>query len=258
MKKFLSALALTMFSGIILGATSGSVSATPFPGPDAYGYSGTNIALNFRDISATGTNAGFNCDDCIFDAVPLGFNFNYYGTSYNQVYISTNGFLAFTLQGNGCCAGQPLPTTGGINNEVAGWWTDLVSNPLYQTVGAPGSQQFIAEFLNAPYFNSNTPNTFEIVLHEGSNDIELQYLNTGADGHVRSVGIENLDGTVGLQVVNDNTTTLNAQGFCFSTGGTNCSAAAITTVPEPITLTVFGAGLAGVAAVRRRKKAKEA
>jgi hypothetical protein len=256
MKKFLSAIALSLFGAIIFGATGGSANATPFPGPDAYGYSGTNIALNFRDISATGTNAGYGCDDCVFGAIPLGFTFNYYGTSYNEVYVGTNGFLAFAPLGSGCCSGAPLPSADSINNEVAGWWTDLVSNPRYQTVGAPGSQQFILEYLNAPYYNSGTPNTFEIILHEGSNDIELQYLNTGVNSHVRSAGIENADGTIGLQIVNDNTTTLNAQGFCFSTGGTNCSAAPITPVPEPLTLTVFGAGLAGMAVMRRRRKAQ--
>jgi hypothetical protein len=30
-----------------------------------------------------------------------------------------------------------------------------------------------------------------------------------------------------------------------------------TTVPEPITLSIFGAGLAGVVAIRRRKKTKQ-
>ena len=249
-------------AGVALVGSVTTAMATPFPGPDAFVYSGANIPFNFRDISAAGTQAfgGADTDDSVTGAVPIGFAFSFYGTPYTSAYIGSNGFITFSPgQLEGCCNGGPLPGTTTASNLVAGWFTDLVSgspgvgdNIYYQTLGSAGSREFIVEYLNNPYFfNTPNSNTFEIILHEGTNDIELQYNRTSADGHTRSVGIENLGGTIGLQAINDNTSLLNRQGLCISTGSTSCPTNA---VPEPGSLAMASLSLLIVGAMRRKRK----
>ncbi|MEY3443917.1 MAG: hypothetical protein RLZZ519_2198, partial [Bacteroidota bacterium] len=60
-------------------------------------------------IDVGGTSVGLT-DDAITGALPIGFNFNFYGNVYSQFVISSNGFISFnTASGNGCCSGQLLP-----------------------------------------------------------------------------------------------------------------------------------------------------
>ncbi|MBI2986154.1 MAG: hypothetical protein HYY45_05230, partial [Deltaproteobacteria bacterium] len=57
--------------------------------------------------------------------------------------------------------------------------------------------------------------TFEIILHEGSKNIELQYGPAPSDGGQHSAGIENSDGTIGLQIAFGNVS-FNNEGFLIS------------------------------------------
>jgi hypothetical protein len=70
-------------------------------GPDAFGYTFVDSnepdgpVFNFIDISDTGILVGTNVDDQGFFPLPLGFDFNFYGNTYNQIGMSSNGFLGF-------------------------------------------------------------------------------------------------------------------------------------------------------------------
>lgn len=252
---------LALMTLVTVSGWASTASATPYPGPDAFGYTGASTAYNFRDISGTGAQAfggGFT-DDAVTGAVGLGFGFSFYGSSYSNAYIGSNGFITFSAgQSQGCCSGGPLPGTTNPSNLVAGWFTDLTSgnpssNIYYQTLGSAGSRDFIVQYQNNPYFNSAATNTFEIILHEGSNNIELQYEQTSANSHNRSVGIENAGGTIGLQLLNDNTSLLTRQGFCISSSDSSCSVQP-NAVPEPGSLALFGLGMLLVTQLRRRAK----
>src|SRR5262249_54825410 len=164
------------------------------------GYTMSTPAFNFQDISSTGTPLVNLGDDEVRGPLPLGFTFNFFGTSYTTLNLSSNGFLNFTGDFNsGCCSGQPLPTPGSPDRIIAGWWDDLSppggGSVTYQTLGAPGSRTFIAEFKNVPAFGGpGALSTFEFKLFEGSNNIEVHYQQALSQGNTHSAGIENQTG----------------------------------------------------------------
>jgi hypothetical protein len=161
------------------------------------------IPFNWQDISGTGTAVALT-DDSVSAALPLGFSFEFYGIAYSGVYASSNGFLT-VLSGssNGCCTGQPLPSTATPNGVIAGWWEDL--NPSaggtvhYQTLGTAPNRVFIVQFTNIPHFGGGNLVTMQWKLFETSNVIEVHYQAAPSDGGTHSAGIENADGTLGLQ-----------------------------------------------------------
>lgn len=194
-------------------------SATDFPGPDAFGYVGAEIAPNLRNIDATGTFVPLG-DDEVSAAIPIGFPFRFYGARVTDVFISSNGFITFSAgQSDGCCSGEAIPSPGSPHNIIAGFWEDLnipQGNTRYQMTGSPGSREFIVGFYNVHHFAGGPQVTFEIILHEGSNGIELQYGSAPSDGGTHTAGIENADGTGGLQIAHGNVS-FNNQGFLIST-----------------------------------------
>lgn len=192
-------------------------SATEFPGPDEFGYVANKIDGNLREINSEHLFLG---DDATSGPIPLPFPFLFYGVYVSEVYISSNGFISFSsLQGEGCCEGGPIPNPLIPNNIIAGFWEDL--NPTkggsisYATVGPDGNRQFVVEFKEIPHFYDNLPVTFQIILHEGSNDIELQYGSAISDGGNHTVGIENADGTVAMQIASGDIS-FNHEGFIIN------------------------------------------
>jgi uncharacterized repeat protein (TIGR01451 family) len=208
---------------VLLLALVPPAGATVFPGPDAAGYRAQVAAFNLRNVSATGTPTVVGCDDCVNGPIPLPFTFNFYGADYAAIFVSSNGFVTFTSPSypGGCC-GDPIPTAGNIDNFIAGMWTDLYpgggGNVRYATLGSAPNREFVVGYYGVPYCCTNGSLTFEIILHEGSHTIELQYGAALTNGvRTTTAGIENSDGTIGLQVGNGHLSFSN-QGFLFNPG----------------------------------------
>jgi len=159
------------------------------------------ITFNFEDISTTGTPLTLS-DDAVA-SFPVGFTFEYYGGAYTTFYVSSNGFLLDNNGSNGCCTGGPLPSTTTPNGVIAGWWEDL--NPSsggtvhYQTMGTAPNRYAIVQFTAVPHYGGGNNVTMQYKLFETTGVIEVHYQAAPSDGGTHSAGIENQDGTVGLQ-----------------------------------------------------------
>lgn len=214
-------------------------SAVSFPGPDTFGYLGSSLPLNLRDISVSGADIGLDDADDEVATVAIGFTFSFYGVDYTSVEVSSNGFITFSPTGSAqCCSGETIPTAGDPDNFIAAWWEDLDAGEggiiRAQTLGTPGSREFVVGFYDVRDNDdpANVTNTFEIILHEGTNDVEVQVLTAQFDDVDDKVsGIENADGTDGIEVVfleasdpgyANGDEVLADEGLCFSSGGTGC------------------------------------
>ncbi|WP_025663033.1 T9SS type A sorting domain-containing protein [Aquimarina megaterium] len=157
------------------------------------------------DISATGTEVTLD-DDEVSEALPIGFEFGFYGNLYTEFYISSNGFITFSDEGeDGCCGWNPLPDASTPSNLIAFDMTDL--NPTeggtirYTTIGTAPNRIVIIDF-DAVHYYDTTPDatTTQIKLFEGTNRIEIHATSTFDSGNDKIQGIENIDGTAAVVV----------------------------------------------------------
>lgn len=120
-------------------------------------------------------------DDQFSPAVPIGFNFTFYGQNYNQCVIASNGYLTFG-PGNANAyspwsINQAAPSAGIPTNAVMGPWQDY--NPGaggfvgYTTIGTAPNRQFVTLWKNVIMFGTQQLGCSAIVLHEGSNKVEV-------------------------------------------------------------------------------------
>ena len=132
---------------------------------------------------------------------PLGFSFPYYGNDYTAVRFCTNGWISFTSSST-AYSNNAIPSAEEPNNAVYAFWDDLSfssSGDAYYYFDA-AAMEFVVQYTAVPRISGSQPYTFQIVLRP-SGEILFYYLDmTGAlDG--ATAGIENADGSVGLQVV---------------------------------------------------------
>ncbi|MFA4836280.1 MAG: Ig-like domain-containing protein [Dehalococcoidia bacterium] len=183
-------------------------------GPDAYGYTykdtGTDssgVPYNWVDISGTGTAVLPSADDAVSATLSLGFNFDYYGTVYSQVAVSTNA-LAFFGATSTQYANQQIMNSWSAHGFVSPFWDDLITDAsgqiFYQTLGSAPNRTFVVQWNDIKHYGSSGRASFQAILYETSNNIKFQYKDvTFGDyndaGASATVGIESPAGNDGLQ-----------------------------------------------------------
>jgi hypothetical protein len=165
---------------------------TPPPLQNIYEKGGTNLALQ---------------DDGIATNISIGFDFEFYGNIFDKVNISNNGFLTFGGTNSMCCDGMQLPAWG-MDNSIIGLWTDLIStnniNPYYKSYAIDGDRVFtVGWYGTLEFYNTSAPNTFEITLYEGSNNILFNYADVNVFNHTLTAGIQGTNGQY-EQIINGN------------------------------------------------------
>ena len=167
-----------------------------------------------------GTPTGLNIDDTWSQPIDLGFKFEFFGVTYNQVVVGANGIVSFdtNLAGEFCpWSYEPdelLPTPDLPTNAVFGPYHDIdpsVGGQIeFITVGVAPQRQFKVSFVHVPHFSCNELlTTSQIILYEASNVIDViikekpscQNWNDG----LAVVGIQNSLGTTGYTPEGRNT-----------------------------------------------------
>ncbi|MEN0040892.1 MAG: DUF4347 domain-containing protein, partial [Pseudomonadota bacterium] len=161
-------------------------------------------ASGFVDISGnpSATDLGFD-DESISGALAIPFGFDFYGTTYNEIYVTDNGWASFVQPTNAFWNNQDLTngTAAGGLPIIAGLWDDLhtgLGGTVYvNTVGPVGDREFIIQFDDVDHYNSQgTEITFQMVLQEATGAVIFRYddVNFGNqawnDGASASIGIQ--------------------------------------------------------------------
>ena len=154
--------------------------------------------FNWVDISAFGTEVSLGDDEAVDVTLPL--NFSFYGETQNSVKISSNGYLTFGNDGTSYY-NYAIPRSYGVNNFIAPFWDDLNPNSggsIYYYHDAV-EDRFIVQYQDVPRYEVEGSLTFQTILHaDGS--IVFQYEDLNATVDSATIGIENADGTKGVEV----------------------------------------------------------
>lgn len=197
--------------------TSYTVSQVPFAPQPTVGA--TNVVLS--DDSQAGP---FN----------IGFTFCFFGNSYNQFWIGSNGWVSFSAGQSNAFTSATIPS-GAFNvpkNCIMGPWQDwhpgIAGGPYirYQVLGNAPCRRLVVSWNNCPMFSCTTTyGTFQIVLYESTNVIENNLINKPNcvqwAGGTAVQGIHNLPGTIGITVPGRNSTqwTATNQTWRYSPAG---------------------------------------
>jgi hypothetical protein len=183
-------------------------------GPDEYGYEwkDSNEAggpvYNWRDIGLSGTMVEFPHNDESSGMIPLEFTFNYYGQQYDEFRINPNGWIGF---GDDWIDyhNYSIPDPNAPLTAIFGLWDDLYPE---DDDGGGGNVYYLSEsdslvvwynnVIHYPGQNNGTYD-FQIILYENG-EILMQYRNLDGDINSATVGIQDQNGNIGLQVVHNN------------------------------------------------------
>jgi hypothetical protein len=175
-------------------------------GPDAFGYRWLDSnepngpTYSWVDISSIGTPIDSLSDDENVGPLPLGFSFNFYGITYNSFYFCSNGFVSLSSTSN-AYSNLAIPNTSAPPNLIAPFWDDLYfpngGNAYYYTNNI---DSLIVSWVDVPHISSGGPYSFQVIVLQSGRMI-FQYQTINQPDSSATIGIQNSNGTVGLQMV---------------------------------------------------------
>ncbi len=206
-------------------------------GPDAYGYYAYEddddwpLALEYG-WNEIAPNAGGSGIELVLDdhgdeqddarMVDLPFPFTYYGRSYDEMSVCSNGFVAFGTNAHLECdfRNHYMPVGMGPEAMIGVMWDDhkLIGDAQVATASFPESGLFVVEWYRMRTNSNNQINTFQLILLDpavyptptGDGEFVMQYQlfnnsqTNAQDFPYCTIGIEDHTGRVGLTLTNYN------------------------------------------------------
>jgi len=113
-------------------------------------------------------------DDGISPAIDLSFNFTFYGFTFTQARMATNGCLHFGNSGSYCNDYTPDPINGQHTYTIYPFWTDLIRDNDSRMKSWGDSSKMIFGWYDMREFNRASDNSFEIILWN-NNSFDIRY-----------------------------------------------------------------------------------
>ena len=175
-------------------------------GPDAFGYTWVDSrspygpAYAFDDVAgAPGAIALPLGDDDAFETF-LPFAFPFYGESYTLASVVSNGRVAFGDDVSTLGANTPIPRPSDPSGFVAPFWEALDLSTAGAVWYQPSAERAVVQWTDvARAADPAARLTFQAVLYPDGR-VLFQYARLDGAAQREVVGVENLDGTDGLQV----------------------------------------------------------
>jgi len=143
-------------------------------------YSFTSTLGTFTEITGGTVLGTATNDNEVFNALPLGFTFNYNGVDYTEVSVACNGFIA--MGPAAVTSNQPISNANSSNNVVAAIGRDIKSRDtgelMYLSSGTAPNRMFTVQWKHWRRSVTATANddvTFQIQLQENGNKVVFVY-----------------------------------------------------------------------------------
>jgi len=132
-----------------------------------YVYEANQALINLTNQSGTtNLNAG---DDQVSGAFNLGFTFDFYGQTFTQGRMATNGCLHFKTSGAYCNDYTPDPLTSQFTYTLLPFWTDLIRDSGSSMVAKSFDDKTVFGWYNMREYNRASDNSFEVILWRDDN-----------------------------------------------------------------------------------------
>ncbi len=187
--------------------------ATNLPGPDTLSFHPEFEWINLGLSGNTPEYGNADSDDGYVE-VPIGFSFNYFGNTYDSIFIGTNGYCSFTnpVSASYLATNMSIPQTTSPNNVIALCAMDLQTEfiPSICIYGNDSEGNFVYSVSGwNDYDDDDETWDVQMILYP-TGRIKIQYNNVINLGNNSStmmgdccIGIENINGTIGHQYRNN-------------------------------------------------------
>ena len=165
-------------------------------------------------IDTNNSNVAIQANTDLSVTVPIGFVFTYRGDTTTGAQVCNNGWMSLSHDGQGASwLNTPIPSPARPNDALYPFWDNMYagytphSKVRYKTIGAWPDEKFVVIWQDMELFGGDTNDlvSYEAILDQATGQITFQYKDVvggvaGSNyGKSATVGIENRDGTVGLQ-----------------------------------------------------------
>ena len=162
--------------------------------------------IPYRIYAFQSANSNVSLDDSYGVGIPLNYDFNFFGISYNELAIGDNGNITFNSSDFSQIdpweiSNTPLPTTELPKNNIFGVYQDIYlpgnlnGTITYGYIGTAPFRKFVTFYDNVPLYSCNsTTMTSQIVLYETYNFIDVQ-----VDERTPCTVWNNGNGVIGIQ-----------------------------------------------------------
>ena len=196
----------TIGSGLSAGNFSSvSIPHAPVTAP---GYASTLVT---GGVATPALSTG-SLDDGGWYNIPMNFNFNFFGTSYNAITVGTNGTLFFGTGTVGDFTFVTLPSATepfnmvavlAMDNNLSGATGGTIK---YWTEGYAPNRKFIVSYQNVQEFGDTKFSTSQAIFYETTGIIEVHVTSSTNVDRNKLVGVNNGNGTVGVLAYASGTT----------------------------------------------------
>jgi len=182
-----------------------------------YVYEANQALYDLQTNSAGSTGLGSN-DDAVSGAFNIGFTFDFYGQSFTQARMATNGCLHFKTSGAYCndYTPDPLPE---VTYTLYPFWTDLIKdNGSAMRAKAFDDYTIFGWYNMREYNRANSDNSFEVWLYP-NDTFEFRYGGLDIINHDVLIGEQGSATETYTYLFHDecSTGTTNVSGTCTST-----------------------------------------
>jgi hypothetical protein len=187
------------YSGLVLGPNEQGIPNIPVSlygkRTDPYDVTYPNYPANANYTQGTAIPSS---DDVTHGPFNIGFSFTYFGNTYTQFYVGSNGWIGFSPNQTSGYVAAYIPNASSPMNTILGDWEDLYpgnANIFYTTLGTAPNRSLVVSFNQVPHYGCRSNlHTFQFIIYETTGVIDINYASKPlCGGYNATAGLVNAD-----------------------------------------------------------------